>query len=302
MSTFEWPKNFPDNKAMMTILRETNGKSWKRNMTAEDINEWLSNFKGEVLDKEVEQRIALWMLCNFTYYNSNEINYLCRIVYKYFLHSIATDSDEIDENWLSDTLKNVYFASMGNAADSGGLLLYHFRQEARLSMDRFFYPATIPDDENGIIVFVDDVTLSGGTATRFFYQNFKDKKYKKAYYLTLFASEEAINKIEQLGIELIYSTVLTDRDRCFTENSIMFADFPELRVQAKQIAEHYGRLIKPDKPLGHKDGQFCFGMEYNTPNNTLPIFWSDNNWNPIFERKEKIHNAKQRNDILDRFI
>ena len=30
------------------------------------------------------------------------------------------------------------------------------------------------------------------------------------------------------------------------------------------------------------------GTYYNTPNNTLPIFWSDeNSWQPIFQRYNK---------------
>ena len=302
MSAFEWPKNFPDTKSMMTLLMETIDKSWKNEISAENIDKWLNNFNGKVLTVEVEQRIALWMLCNFTYYNSKDINYLCRIVYKNLLHDIAKDSDDINENWLSEVLKQVYFAAMGSAADSGGMLLYHFRQEAGLSMDSFFYPSAIPKNENGIVVLIDDVTLSGSTATRFFHRNIESMVYKKAYYLTLFASEKAIERIEELGVTVIYSTLLTDRDRCFTENSIMFSDFPELRDKASELAAYYGKLIEPDNPLGFKNGQFCFGMEYNTPNNTLPIFWSNNNWNPIFERKEKIYDAKQRNDILERFI
>lgn len=297
-----WPKKFPDNNTMMELLKRTIETSWKNEMAVEDIHKWLSNFSGEVYDAEVERRIALWMLCNFIYYNESEINYLCRIVYKYFLHDIAKTLKINDIDTLKQTLSNAYFAAMGSAGESGGLLLYHFRQESGLSIDRFFYPTNIPEDSNRIVVFIDDVTLSGGTASRFFYQNVSKLKFKRAYYLTLFASEDAIKKIKEHGIKVVYATPLGERDQCFSSQSLMFSEFPNLREIAKEIAQKYGEKLDPSRPLGHKNGQYCFGLSYNTPNNTLPIFWSDNNWYPLFKRKEKIQNVRQREDAFDKFI
>ena len=48
-------------------------------------------------------------------------------------------------------------------------------------------------------------------------------------------------------------------------------------------------------PLGFNDGAYLIGFEYNTPDNTLPIFWgTSNNWKPIFTRYEKIYgNGKE---------
>lgn len=302
MGNIVWPEKFPSEETMLGIIQKTITTSWKNGLTMEDVNKWLNNFTGLVFDCNDERKLALWMLLNFTYYNESEIAHLCRMVYKIFLHDIVSrDNLDTDEK-ISETIKKIYFAAIGNAGESGGLLLYYFRQEASISMDRFFYPVAIPDNSENILVFIDDVTLSGGTAQRFFYNNLQSMSYKVAYYITLFASEEAIKKITDLGVKVICCTHLDERDKCFSNKSIIFVEFPELQESAKFMAETYGEKLEPGKALGFKNGQYCFGFHYNTPNNTLPIFWSDNNWYPIFPRKEKIHNVKRRKTNFERYI
>lgn len=302
MDRIRWPEKFPKEEMMISVIRKTITSSWKNNLTIDDVNKWLDNFSGRVYCPDDEKKMALWMLCNFTYYNENEINHLCRMIYKNLLHDIA-QRDGLDSNEkLADAFKNIYFAAMGNAGESGGLLLYFFRQESGISMDRFCYPSAIPNDEAKTVVFIDDVTLSGGTAIRFFHNNLKAMKYKYAYYITLFASQEAVNRLTELGINVLYCTLLDERDKCFSDKSIMFLEFPELREPARRIAEEYGKILASDRPLGYKNGQYCFGFHYNIPNNSLPVFWSDNGWYPIFPRKEKIHNVKQRNNKFERYI
>lgn len=302
MNSIQWSPNFPDEEMMFSIIQKTITSSWKNNLTVDDVNKWLDNFIGKVFKEQDEKRLALWLLCNFTYYNEEEINHLCKMIYKNLLHDIAKRDRLDSDEKLINAFKNIYFSAIGNAGESGGLLLYFFRQEAKISMDRFFYPIAIPSDANKIVVFIDDVILSGGTAIRFFHNNLKTMEYKYAYYITLFANKEAVDRLTELGINVLYCTLLDERDRCFSDKSIMFLNYPELREPAQKIAQEYGKILTPDKPLGYKNGQFCFGFHYNIPNNSLPIFWSDNEWYPIFPRKEKIHNVKQRNNEFERYI
>ena len=42
-------------------------------------------------------------------------------------------------------------------------------------------------------------------------------------------------------------------------------------------------------PLGYNDCQMLLGFHHNTPNNTLPIFWREKNWTPIFKRYAKLY-------------
>lgn len=302
MEKIEWPEGFPSVDKMVEILKKTIQTSWQCDLSSEEIEHWLANFTGEVFDEVEERNLALWMLCNFTYYNEQEVNHLCRMLYKQFIHDIAKKENIEDVQEIKTLLDSTYFAAIGKAGESGGLLLYFFRQEAKLSIDRFCYPTHVPYGENNIAVFIDDVTLSGGTAARFFYNHLQDAKYKRIYYITLFATETAVEKLEGLGITVICCNLLDERDKCFSEKSIMFYNYPTLREKAELMAKHYGEKLEKGKALGHKDGQLCFGFNYNVPNNSLPIFWSSNNWYPIFMRKEKIQNVKNRNDEFERYI
>ena len=297
--------SLPNQEEMIEIIKKTIQTSWQCDLTYDDIIRWLSNFTGEVFDLNEERSIALWMLCNFTYYNKKEVNHLCKLLYKYLIHDLASKECDNDALNLTDLLDHTYFSALGEAGESGGLLLYFFRQEANLSIDRFYYPSRIPIGKENIAVFIDDVTLSGGTATRFFhnYLKMKKDKYKKIYYLTLFATKKAIEKIKDIEISVLCCNMLDERDKCFSENSIMFLNYPLIREKAKQMAKHYGEKLETKKyALGYKDSQLCFGFNYNIPNNTLPIFWSSNNWYPLFMRKEKIQNVKCRNDEFERYI
>ena len=292
---FEWPINFPDVSEMKDLLYKMAKSSWQNenDFNSDNIQRWLNNFSGQIYSQEIEQRLALWLLCNFTYYNENEISHLCRDVFKKLLHRIAISNNIDSDEGLHHIFDNVYFAAMGDPSESGGLLLYFFRQQSGLSVDKFYYPSALPQDESGILVFIDDVTLSGGSASRFFKKNIKSMKFRSAYYLTLFAGEEAISVITESGLNVIQAMILGNRERCFTDESLIYAEFPELKEPSKRIAEAYGHKLSPSYPLGHKNGQYCFGMYYNTPNNSLPIFWSSNNWVPIFPRKEKRVNGRR---------
>ena len=296
----DFPPDFPNIEQLFELIGKTNEKSWKNELSVELIQKWLQNFKGEVYSECDEQRLALWLLYNFTYYSSKEVNHLCHILFYRFIHALISNSENpINEKEINDEIANLQFAAIGQASESGGMLLYHFRQESGLGIERFFHYTEISYDENAVIVFIDDVTLSGSTAERFYKNKIKGKKYKQIYYITIMASEEAITKISKLGITVVYTVLIDKRNRAFDNDSILFNRFPSLCEAAERIAVHYGeQIVEPYdrvEPLGYENGEYCFGFYYNTPNNTLPIFWSEHKWTPIFTRKEKLRNV---NDII----
>ena len=301
MNNISFPHDFPSNESMMIFLKKTFEKSWKVNLDLEDVNKWLNNFTGEFFEEDDERRMALWLLCNFTYYNSEEVNHLCSVLFRNFVHRLMKDRGLLTANDADDLINTAYFTSIGEASESGGLLLYHFRQEAHLSIDRFVFPTVIPP-ESDIIVCIDDVMMSGGTAARFFHNNKEKFNGKSIYYLTLITSPEATKKLEDLGITVIYCGKLDNRNKVFSEDSLCFFKYPQLRENAYTLAKGYGEIIEPKKSLGYKNGQYCFGFYYNIPNNSLPIFWSSNNWVPILFRKEKYQNAKQAKREYNYFI
>lgn len=294
MEDIIFPSNFPSETVMLDILRKTFENSWKVDLDVEDVEKWLQNFSGKFFNIESERKLALWMLCNFTYYNETEVNHLCAVLFKNLIHRLMLDNGLSTEKEAELCILSTAFTSVGRASESGGLLLYHFRQESHLDLTRFIFPTDIATTESNIIVCIDDVMMSGGTAQRFFHDRIGSLTGKKVYYITLLTTERAITKLETLGISVIYCAKLDGRNQAFSEESLMFYKYPTLRQSAKLMAEGYGKIIEPKKPLGHNDGQYCFGLFYNIPNNSLPIFWSTNNgWNPILLRKEKYQNAKQ---------
>ena len=67
MGYIDFPMDFPSFETMMSVIKKVFEKSWKVDLDIEDINTWLKNFNGKFFDQEDEQRLALWLLCNFTY-------------------------------------------------------------------------------------------------------------------------------------------------------------------------------------------------------------------------------------------
>lgn len=295
------PNDFPTQDQMLDVLKKTIEKSWKADLNNDDIDLWLSNFTGLFYDVEIERRLALWLLCNFTYYNEDDVNHLCRMLFKNLLHALMVDNNLKTESDAESYIQGTAFTSIGKASESGGLLLYHFRQESHLDISRFIFPTE--ETELDTIVCIDDVMMSGGTAMRFFYKHQDTLRNKKIYYITLLTTEEAVNALNNLNINVIYCALLDSRNQMFSDNSLAFYKYPELKDFAKEMAEGYGKQIEPQKALGHKNGQYSFGLYYNIPNNSLPIFWSNrNNWHPILCRKEKYQNAKQANRKYSYFI
>ena len=114
----------------------------------------------------------------------------------------------------------------------------------------------------------------------------------------MISTDEAVKRIKKISnkINVISCVVLDDSSKAFSENSIIFQGYPdEVKQQAKRICQYYGDLILSDKEkedgitaFGYNNQERLIGTYYNTPNNTLPIFWMENGlWKPIFKRYDK---------------
>jgi hypothetical protein len=207
-------------------------------------------------------------------------------------------------------LERTRFLSIGNPSESSAHLLYFFRQENRLERDLFInahqlythtaegnvlIAKTVVEDIDRIVV-LDDFCGSGSQATSFdseFVVNLKkDKPNIKINYFSLFAIEMGLNKIRGLHYDRAESVFVLDESyKCFSKDSRFFdTKEADIKKSCHTLCNKYGRKLDPRNPLGYKNGQMLVGFHHNTPNNSLPIFWSEKkSWNPIFKRFVKIY-------------
>ena len=84
-------KTLPSYEILINTLRKTLSTAWHINNIHEiGINKWLSNFVGDALCAKgvkreeainLERQIALFLLCNFIYYNEEEVNHLMKNIF-----------------------------------------------------------------------------------------------------------------------------------------------------------------------------------------------------------------------------
>lgn len=299
-------QGLPEIEDLYKQIMLTNKVVWGNKLRRPEIEKWLSNFTGEVQSKETEQHIALWLLANFVLYNDYEIHYLCKTLFNELIHKISSKISPKAKNLeleINNYLNRIVFYCAGKPSESGEFILYHFRAVNNIPIICFLTQPDIIPDGKDIIAFIDDNTLSGSQFEKFLTDHQKHfSTYSEKILLTFISTSDAKNRLTSLGIEVLSCVELDDRSKCFSKNSDIFHNYQSVLVQAKTIAEHYGKKIKPSIPLGFDNGQFTYGFYYNIPNNSLPIFWATTNgWFPIIKRLDKNYKKKFIYDF-ERFI
>jgi hypothetical protein len=232
----------------------------------------------------------------------------------------TTDIDFINAQFQNE-LESTRFLGVGNPSESGVHMLYYFRQECQLSRTYFinasdifktsqvtqrsmfcrrrtYLKSEIKDKSLKRYIFIDDFCGSGSQATMFLRNIVKNMKFEmpdvEVSYLMLFGTEYGINEVRKLNIFNRVEAVFTidDTFKAFSEESRYFKIFQDDSIEkdfSKLTALKYGAsLFNP--PLGYGDCQLLLSLYHNTPDNTLPLFWSEaGDWKPIFKRYHKIY-------------
>ncbi|MDR1556778.1 MAG: hypothetical protein LBS88_07075 [Tannerellaceae bacterium] len=239
------------------------------------------------------------------------------------------DSYLIEEKFKEEE-KNTRFLGVGNPSESGAHLLYFFRQENKLSKKMFVYTDEILDRSETPIklrypdvkhyVFIDDFCGSGSQATSSD-NNIRPcvdeiKKLSadvRISYLMLFATSAGIKNVKDSGLyDRVEAVVELDNTyKCFDTNSRIYPQRAGFYFEKDFTREFCYRLGRPlfrsvnqkegwtgvdleslsdITALGWNDCQLLLGFFHNTPDNTLPIIWYDEDdidWSPIFKRYNK---------------
>lgn len=168
-------------------------------------------------------------------------------------------------------------------------------------------------------VFIDDLCGSGDQATndssnvKRCVNNLRGfAKKAKVSYLMLFGMTKGIKVVRD---SKLYNDVravveLDESYKCFSDQSRYFNDCIHNKDIARDIAYKYGyqiwdkylslmgydtcsrNMIASEHALGYKKSQLLISMHHNTPDNTLPIIWFDEEesvWKPIFKRYNKVY-------------
>lgn len=293
-----------DADRLRKIIINTSIVAWQNRITDMQIERWLENFQGKYFaNVENERRMALWLLAHFSYYTQDDIRILCRNLFNQYLHEKLQEYKHTDlSGGLNEILANTLFVGLGNDSESGNNILYHFRQENQLAKECFEISSSRIYKN---LVYIDDVTISGSQALEYIMS--RNIEAENTYAAMLIATKDAIDVLmEELEkgkrIKAISSMVLDDRERAFSDASYVFSDKRVAGIQsiAESFCEFYGRVAvdgwgyMESHPLGYKNGQYMIGFAYNTPDNTLPIFWgTGNGWFPLFTRYPKIYGGKE---------
>lgn len=213
------------------------------------------------------------------------------------------------------------FLGVGNPSESGVHMLYYFRQESKLPKDYFintsdifstsviaekvaenperkFLKSVLTNKEIKRYIFIDDFCGSGSQASDYLKSIAENIKFEnpsiEVNYLMLFGTENGISAVRKLNVFNIVEAVFTidETFKVFSDDSRYFKIIPDEIIDknfSKATAAKYGtKLFNPC--LGYGNCELLLGLFHNTPDNSLPIFWSEQNeWKPVFKRYHKIY-------------
>lgn len=310
---------------LATRLVTLDERIWEGLANGPAIESWLGNFVGNTGGSADNERLhALYLLSQFMYFGAREIRVLLRALYRdLFLLPLAQRvrgqvKDAVEfESLMRQEKEATRFLGVGNPSESGVHLLYYFRQENRLSKLAFLDSAQIykVEEQDGVrkrvarhanvkrYIFLDDMCGSGETAIRYS-QDLLPELIAGAddievHYIALFACKDGLDRVRRETVFGKYCSAVYELDDSYKwagSESRYLSSLPSALDKDLLIAlpNTYGRQIFPDHPLGFLGGQLLLGFFHNTPDNTLPIIWGDQEngsstpWYPIFRRYPKV--------------
>ena len=296
---------------------------WGNRIKEKHINLWLENFN-ESDNPSKEKQLALTLLNQFMFYDLREVRQALKSIFKdlYLAPYISEYRRKYNSysmkdytNYIETTLKKTRFLGVGNPSESSSLLLYFFRQKNNISKDYFTESCQflIENPENNDIenlVYIDDLSGSGSQATKNLSKIIdrirairkKSNTSISISYFTLFATSDALKYLKNFkgeDNEKLFDRVdsifeLDSTYKVFSKDSRYISDQEESRFFEQLCKDHYLKKcqvkdIQTIGECGYGNTQLLLGFFYNIPNNTLPMFWSNNppDWHPLFKRYNK---------------
>jgi hypothetical protein len=310
------------------VLNET---TWESRIKRPIIDKWLANFDNVDEKYHALFLLSNFMYFGDIQIKQLLVS-LYRDLYKYpIIESVRKNNGNtvnfsIIDAQYKDALKHTRFMAMGNASESGAHLLYLFRQVNKLQIGLFDDPFIVDSDGRKQLkdttirhyVLFDDFCGSGSQAIDYSKNTVADIKAIdpaiKVSYLMLFATKTGKFNVSVATLfDRVDAVVEFDESfKFFNSNSRYLQKCPDVidKVFLKDLCKKYGEpLIRDigirlgwagdgldtfvnDHVFGFGNCQLLIGFSHNTPDNTLPIIWYDEQsitWYPIFKRYNKVY-------------
>lgn len=267
-----------DKSQYYSITRKWGGKK-VRNEFCFRIGEWIEQFE------ESEKEIVLELLKHFQYYTNRKLNIRVRELYSMLLETkgyeqkgtIAFIPPYKEQGvGFSDLFFNMFW-TLNELYDLAEKNIYTLLEENCFES----------------LVIVDDYSGTGGTIRKTIKRCIEvNQKCRetKFFVLTSEMSQIAVDKLtkyaqaEKIWIKLISLRIT---DKAFKKD--IFFD----EEKAKHMEMCYKKIslnhkVQENYIMGYKETQALIAFEYNTPNNTLGLFWhEDDAFVSIFKRYKK---------------
>lgn len=269
-------------------------------ITPYDVIRWLFNFD----DKDVE--LAVQLLEHVVFLRDDDVK---GRLYEQIL------------KLPNDTRKHI--VPLGKPGKSGAAVSYWIhglmkRKELRKmrfhsSIEEFIsYRNSVEwETQKDVVVYVDDFIGSGGsvvTALSFEEKNVRPEVLSDAcsgrlYVVAAIVMDNGYSKITK---DISGAVILGDSHcKGFDPHKKVFGSYFKTKA-VREMCYKYGEQLYKGCPLGYENTQSLLLMQHSSPNNTIPVLWSDNqyqgrNWNPLVPRNNllKIERAyTDRNSVF----
>ncbi|WP_319479117.1 hypothetical protein [uncultured Draconibacterium sp.] len=281
-------KNIVSNEQAEQI--ESICKRLQHSVTQIQIINWLRNFEKE------ESNIALRVLNSLRYFSIPDIIY---------------EFDESIKRILNEYPKHdkYYLHGIGDFGESGTTLIYYIKKtptyqqnESKFKVLSHLKKLKQQGLKSGdCLVLIDDIIGSGKSLQTYYNHNISQQLSKeqikiKTLVLCLAYMNESIKLLNETIDNLkIFGTGYV---KAFSSGSSVFGYRPKMLPVREfcfkygiELFECYDRELKKQvkHPLGFNNSQSLIVFAHSSPNNTLPIIWSNkNNWQPLYPRSSYV--------------
>ncbi len=247
----------------------------------EKIDKWIAQFE------EGERDVILALLMHFEYYTNRKLNKRVVELYRKFIDTYIVDIDHQTMVFIPPYkeygvgFSDVFFSTFWTMN-----CLYDYTEKN-------VYSLLQEGNQFEIIVVVDDYSGTGKTICSTINKCIEANASCKRtlfYVLTTVISRMAEEKIQKFAREneLRITTLALDKsDKVFVENNYFDKNKAEALMRCyEEISKRCS--VDKDYVFGYQQTQALIAFEYNTPNNTLGLFWHEKeSFFSLFRRHKK---------------